>query len=163
MTSTVASDGAPSPIAYHWNRLGEVVLEKDGQLIFPPAAAVPAIYRFTIFRGRKRPAAYVGEAKNLTRRFGLYRSRGRKPSLPLSKKTTSRIAHQILRALGTGRTVSVELLDNRITDRVGKAVVLDLADKATRHNVERELIAELCASDVKVLNRNGNPNWGSRH
>jgi hypothetical protein len=31
----------------------------------------------------------------------------------------------------------------------GKAVVLDLGDKATRHNVERQLIAELCASDVK--------------
>jgi len=42
--------------------------------------AVPGIYRFLICDGAEATADYVGQAKrSLRKRFGLHRSRGRKP------------------------------------------------------------------------------------
>lgn len=52
--------------------------------------------------------------------------------------------------LRNGRTVQVGLLDERVTDRSRRTVQLDLAGDAVRHEAEKLLIAELCASDAKV-------------
>ncbi len=163
MRNTAVSNFPAGPLRFHWRPLGEVQLDGDGQLHFPPVQAVPAIYRFKILRDGKPPAGYVGEAKKLSGRFSLYRTRGKKPSLPLSKKTTSRNAQYLIRALRKGRTVQVELLDGHVTDGNGLTVELDLANDTDRHEIEKLLIAELCTSDAKVLNRHGNPRWNARH
>jgi hypothetical protein len=141
-----------------WRDVGAVEVDEDGDLVFPPVGAVPGLYRFTIRDGKRVAAEYIGQAAvSLTKRFGLYRSRGRRPSLPLEKKTTSRNARYLLDALKAGYTVNVALVDDHAVGSGGKVVALDLTDRAYRSKLERQLIQELCLTDVKVLNRDGNP------
>jgi hypothetical protein len=105
-------------------------------------------------------AGYIGQAaKSLARRFSLYRSRGRRPSYPLEKKTTSRNACRLISELAAGHAVHVDLLDERVTCPDGRVYVLDLVDKAFRSSVERRLILKLCETGIEVLNRNYHPQW----
>jgi hypothetical protein len=141
-----------------WRDVGKVEVDQADDLVFPPVGAVPGIYRFTISDGRRVVAGYIGQAAvSLAKRFGLYRSRGRHPSLPLERKTTSRNARYLLDALDAGYTVNVALVGEHAVGGDGKTVVLDLTDKACRSNLEKRLIEELCLTGVEVLNRDGNP------
>lgn len=86
-----------------WTHAGQVGVDDAGDLVFPPVDPVPGIYRFTIGGGQGPVTEYIGQAAvSLVMRFGLYRSRGRKPSLPLAGKTTSRNARYLLDALAAG-------------------------------------------------------------
>ena len=126
----------------------------------PSVHPVPGIYRFTITDGPEIVAEYIGQAAvSLATRFGLYRSRGKKPSLPLADKTTSRNARHLLDALAVGRSVDVAVVDDHATAPDGQMVLIDLADKALRCELEKKLIAWLCSTGVEVLNRNSNPRW----
>lgn len=103
-------------------------------------------------------AEYIGQAAvSLVRRFGLYRSRGKRPSLPLANKTTSRNARHLLDALASGRSVSVALVDDHVTAPDGQMKMINLADEALRDGLEKKLIAWLCTTGVDVLNRDFNP------
>jgi hypothetical protein len=160
--STPAVDGydAIAGARIFWVPLGDLRLDEDANLMFPSVAAVPGIYRFLIDDGGRIVAWYVGQAKkSLATRFALYRSRAKKPSLPLDKKTTSRIASRLLRELGTGHTVRVGLLDDRALYPDGQVKPLDLADNTIRSKLERRLISELYQSGIEVLNRDWNPHW----
>lgn len=65
---------------------------------------VPGTYRFMIEDGTGVVVGYIGQAaKSLARRFSLYRSRGRRPSYPLEKKTTSRNARRLISDLQLGK------------------------------------------------------------
>ena len=158
-----ASTNDPNSVPLGWIRwkpLGELSLDQGGNLVFPPVAAEPGIYRFMIYDGTEVTAGYVGQAaKSLAARFGLYRTRGRKPSFPLEKKTTSRNAIRLIAELRAGHTVSVAVIDHWIARPDGRDSVLDLADKAFRSGLERRLILQLCETGIEVLNRNGNPSW----
>jgi hypothetical protein len=146
-----------------WRPLGQVSMDQGGDLVFPPVTAEPGIYRFIIHDGTKVVAGYIGQAaKSLATRFGLYRTRGRKPSYPLEKKTTSRNALRFIAELQAGSTVSVSVVDHRVAYTDGRELVLDLADKAFRSGLERRLILQLCQTGIEVLNRNGNPGWERR-
>ena len=84
--------------------MGQLCRDKGGNLVFPPVAAVPGIYRFMIDDGTGVVAGYIGQAaKSLAKRFGLYRSRGKQPSYPLEKKTTSRNARRFIAELASWR------------------------------------------------------------
>jgi hypothetical protein len=138
-------------------------LDQGGDLVFPPVPAEPGIYRFMIHDGTEVIAGYVGQAaKGLATRFGLYRTRGRKPSYPLEKETTSRNALLLIGKLKAGNTVSVSVVDHRVAYADGRELVLDLADKAFRSGLERRLILQLCETGIEVWNRNGNPSWERR-
>lgn len=141
-----------------WRPVGQLSVDKPGDLVFPPVAAVPGIYRFMIVDSTGVIAGYIGQAaKSLATRFSLYRSRGRRPSYPLEKKTTSRNAHRLICELATGHAVHVDLLDDRVTCPDGQVFVLDLADKTYRASLERRLIQELCETGIEVLNREYHP------
>jgi hypothetical protein len=143
-----------------WTPVGPVSVDQAGDLVFPSVDPVPGIYRFTISDGSETCAEYIGQAAvSLVTRFGLYRSRGKKPSLPLASKTTSRNARHLLDALAAGRSVSVALVDDHVTAPDGQVVVIDLADKALRGGLEKKLIAWLCTTGTEVLNRDFNPGW----
>jgi hypothetical protein len=164
MSASAVNESGAVPVArINWRSLSELRTDKGGNLVFPPVAAVPGIYRFLIDDGTRTVAGYIGQAKkSLAKRFGLYRSRGKKPSLPLDRKTTSRIACRLLRELAAGHTVRVEILDDRATyPGGGQDLVLDFADKATRSGLERRLILELCGTGIEVLNRDWNPQWAA--
>jgi hypothetical protein len=144
----------------HWKTVGQITRDRDGALVFPSVCPVPGIYRFTIKDRPQVVAEYIGQAAvSLVTRFRLYISRGKKPSLPLEKKTTSRNARFLLDALDSGRSVSVALLKDHVTAPDGQTEMIDLADKARRCELEKQLIEELCKTDVVVLNRRGNPRW----
>ena len=141
--------------------MGQVSVDHGGDLVFPPVRPVPGIYRFTISDGPEPVAEYIGQAAvSLVTRFGLYRSRGKKPSLPLASKTTSRNARHLLDALASGHSVSVALVDEHVTAPDGQVKMFDLADKTLRDGLERKLIAWLCTTGAEVLNRDFNPSWG---
>jgi len=136
-------------------------VDHGGDLVFPSVHPVPGIYRFTINDGPETVAEYIGQAAvSLVTRFGLYRSRGKKPSLPLASKTTSRNARHLLDALACGHSVSVALVDDHVTAPDGQMVMIDLADEALRDGLEKKLIAWLCTTGTEVLNRDFNPGWG---
>jgi hypothetical protein len=141
--------------------VGQVSVDQGRDLVFPTVHPVPGIYRFTISDGPETCAEYIGQAAaSLVTRFGLYRSRGKKPSLPLANKTTNRNARHLLDALAAGRSVSVTLVDDHVTAPDGRVVVIDLADKALRGGLEKMLIAWLSTTGAEVLNRDFNPGWG---
>lgn len=138
----VRVDDPPDP---GWKRIGQVEMDEHGVLKFPAVPSVPGIYRFTISNGPETVAVYIGQAaRSLRTRFALYRSRGKKPSLPLTRKTTSRIAMTFLKALADGHSVSVDLLDDHD---------LELASKPSRDQLEQRLIREAAAAGVPLLNR----------
>ena len=146
-----------------WAPVGQVGADHGGDLAFPPVRPVPGIYRFTVSDGPETVAEYIGQAAvSLVTRFGLYRSRGKKPSLPLPNKTTSRNARHLLDALAPGRSVSVALVDDHVTAPDGQVKMIDLAGgtHALRDGLEKKLIAWLCTTGAEVLNRDFNPSWG---
>ena len=51
------------------------------------------------------------------------------------------------------------MVDDHATAPDGQMVLIDLADKALRCELEKKLIAWLCSTGVEVLNRNSNPGW----
>lgn len=136
-----------------WKSIGHVTSDDADDLVFPPVRPAPAIYRFTIKDGPKVVAEYIGQAVNLVKRFSLYRSRGRKPSLPLAKKTTSRNARKLLDALRAGQVVTVAQVDDRTITPDGQVMLIDLADKALRDELEKMLIEKLRGTGIEVLNR----------
>jgi hypothetical protein len=143
-----------------WMQVGQVSVDRGGDLVFPSVRPVPGIYRFTISDGPETVAEYIGQAAvSLVTRFGLYRSRGKKPSLPLASKTTSRNARHLLDALAAGRSVSVALVDDHVLAPDGQIVVIDLADEAVRGGLEKKLITWLCTTGAEVLNRDFNTGW----
>ena len=126
--------------------------------MFPPVTAEAGIYRFMIHDGTEVIAGYIGQAaKSLATQFALYRTRGRKPSYPLEKKTTSRNALRLIAELQAGNTASAAVVDHRVACTDGRELALDLADKAFRSGLERRLILQLYETGIEVLNRNGNP------
>jgi hypothetical protein len=161
MTQATEDDPIGVPIGWiRWRPAGQLSTDQDGDLVFPHVAAVPGIYRFMIEDGTRLVAGYIGQAKkSLAGRFSLYRTRGRRPSHPLEKKTTSRNAHRLLAELAAGHTVHVALIDDRVTCPDGQTIVLDLADTVVRSSLEQRLILELCETGIEVLNRDHNPRW----
>lgn len=138
------------PIGWiRWRPLGKLSIDQGGDLVFPPVTADPGIYRFMIHDGTEVIGGYIGQAaKSLAGRSGLYRTRGRKPSYPLEKKTTGRNTLRLIAELQAGNTVSVAVVDHRVAGTDGRELVLDLANKAFRSGLEQRLILQLCETGI---------------
>ena len=161
MSEPVEQTPTEVPVGWiRWKHVGQVRLDQAGYLDFPHVDAAPGIYRFTIEDGTTDVAQYIGQAaSSLRTRFGLYRSRGRRPALPLARKTTSRNARFLRDALVDGHTVRVDLVDDHAAGPDGQTAVIDLADKTLRSRLEGELILQACQTGSKILNRDGNPEF----
>lgn len=79
-----------------------VAISATGQLDFPSAPTTPGLYRLIVRMGN-RTTAYVGEAVNLSRRFGNYRRPGP------TQQTSLRIGAILLEALRKRGSVSVDI------------------------------------------------------
>jgi hypothetical protein len=161
MIKVASSDSDDIPVGcLRWRHIGQLRTDSAGDLVFPAAPAVPGIYRFMIYDDTTLVAGYIGQAaKSLAGRFRLYRSRGRRPSYPLERKTTSRNARRLICELASGHNVHIDLLDDRIICPDGQVFVLDLADKACRSKLERQLIQMLSETKIDVLNRQHHLQW----
>ena len=164
MSESAQQAAAEIPIDWiRWIPAGQVTVDGPDGLAFPSVPPIPGIYRFTIKDGGEDVAGYIGQAKvSFVTRFKGYRGRGKNPLLPLERHTTSRNARCFLKALAAGRSVSVALLDDHATAPDGQVIMINLADNAIRGVLEGKLIACLCSTGIKVLNRNHNPTWGAR-
>jgi hypothetical protein len=142
MAHSAGSDPDDIPIEWiRWRPIGQLGRDEVGDLVFPPVSAEPGIYRFLIRDDTEVFAGYIGQAaKSLAKRFSLYRTRGRRPSYPLEKKTTSRNALRLIAELQAGHTVAVAVVDDRVTRPDGRDLVLDLANTKFRSSLERQLI-----------------------
>jgi hypothetical protein len=158
---TARSDADDIPIDWiRWRSVGQLSRDELGDLAFPPVSSEPGIYRFLVRDDTGVVAGYIGQAaKSLAKRFSLYRTRGRWPSYPLEKKTTSRNALRLIAELRAGHTVSVDLVDNVVGCPDRRDLMLDLANAEFRSILERRLILQLCETGIEVLNRIGNPRW----
>ncbi|MGH7139204.1 MAG: hypothetical protein ACREHD_25955, partial [Pirellulales bacterium] len=164
MVHFARSDSDDIPIEWiRWRPVGQLSRDEVGDLLFPPVAAGPGIYRFLIRDDTGVVAGYIGQAaKSLAKRFSLYRTRGRRPSYPLEKKTTSRNALRLIAELRAGRIVAVAVIDDRVICPDGRKLILDLSNAEFRASLERRLILQLCETGIEVLNRNSNPRWGTQ-
>ncbi len=88
-------------IGFSWTTLGAIEIDNNAKLVFPKAAALPAIYRIRIHIRSKR-SVYVGEAQNLRRRFGNYRTPGP------SQRTSLRINGYLLKVLRAGGAAYID-------------------------------------------------------
>ena len=134
-------------ITMHWKQLGVIAAEQYGKLSFPPALAVPALYRFRL-SGAQATRHYIGEAVNLRRRFGNYRNPGP------SQETSNRLNKVLTNHLAAGGTVEVDLITADITLSIdGRSANFDLVDKATRRLLEQAAVVANAALDIESLNR----------
>lgn len=131
-----------------WTELGTVTLDAEGRLTFPKVRPVPAIYRFTILLDGKT-SRYVGEAVNLTRRFGNYRNPGN------TQETSKRLNAELLAALKANAVVTVAavLTGAAWIDLGGGDQAADLNSKVIRCLVENTAILGCGGIDVEMLNR----------
>ena len=64
MTQATGEDPVGFPIGWiRWRPAGQLNIDENGDLVFPPVAAVPGIYRFMIDDGTGVVAGYIGQAK----------------------------------------------------------------------------------------------------
>lgn len=67
MAKAAKQDLADIPIGLiRWGPVGHVGRDQDGDLVFPPVAAVPGIYRFMIYDGAGVAAGYIGQAAKVS-------------------------------------------------------------------------------------------------
>jgi hypothetical protein len=137
-----------------WKYAGKVSRIGD-TLVFPPVSSAHGLYWFSVTQGAETIAGYVGKAggrRGLAQRFGNYKRRAVSPrdqhgkAVPLAARdhqlgATSINARRMLRAIGTGQTVSVFIIDDS-----------SLADKAALHRQEKIMIGQLCRSGVVFWN-----------
>lgn len=134
-------------IELRWCRLGDVTLSIAGKLEFPNAPTTAGLYRL-VLRDGNRITAYVGEAVDLSRRFGNYRG----PSA--GQQTSLRINAILLAALGKGASVSVDVMLQGMTLVIdGRSVEVDLTNKPVRRMIEQAAIVAHGGIDIEVLNR----------
>lgn len=80
-------------LSFEWKMLGEITLDMEGGLLFPPVTLGAGLYRIRmVLDGRSR--FYVGESQSLRRRFGNYRAG------PPGQKTSYRIHPSSQECLG---------------------------------------------------------------
>jgi len=133
-----------------WLALGAVTIDEGGRLAFPTAAHLPAIYRFTIRHPSGKEARYVGEAADLARRFGNYRTPGP------TQQTSLRINATLKEALASGSVVSVAaVVGDAWIDTGDHRFVADLHSKVVRCLLENAAIITGGGADIEMLNKAG--------
>lgn len=133
-------------VKLNWKRLGSVVLT-GGKLRFPAAPNVAGIYRMKVIEGSLKKI-YIGEAVNLSRRFGNYRNPGN------TQQTSLRINAMLRSVLSGTGTVTVDIAFDDVRLEIdGMQSAADLSVKSVRRLVEHAAIVALGGVDVEMLNR----------
>lgn len=131
-----------------WTSLGHVTLAEDGKVVFPTAPATPGLYRLAIsLPGNER--RYVGEAVNLSRRFGNYRHPGP------TQQTSLRINAVLKKALVDGAVISVAVVVSGAWIEIGggERREAELKSKVVRCLLENAAILASGGEDIELLNR----------
>lgn len=134
-------------LSFVWSQIGDVKLDSSGRLVFPRAPKQPGFYRF-LFKGGKEDAVYVGEAKDLKRRFQNYRTPGptQQTSLRLGKELRENIKRDV--------RVSVAIVVDGAWFKSAKGRRgTDLSHKIERMLFEHAALALYRRSGIKVLNK----------
>ena len=128
-----------------WWRLGSIELA-GGKLLFPAAPACAGLYRMIVQRDG-RSTIYVGEAKNLVRRFRNYRNPGN------TQKTSLRINAFLLDVISAGGKVAIDVAYENVRLFIsGKGSNADLNNKPVRRLLEQAAIVAHHGADVDFLN-----------
>lgn len=142
--SDFAADCAVT-VKLHWQRLGSLSLSGE-KIVFPAAPAVAGIYRMIVRRGN-RTTIYVGEAVNLSRRFGNYRNPGN------TQQTSLRLNALLRDVLAGSGTVALDIAYEGVELEIGgRPAVADLTSKPIRRLVEQAAIVAHGGIDVDMLN-----------
>jgi hypothetical protein len=119
-------------LAFRWEPIGAVSVDEIGKPVFPRADSAQGVYRFEI--DSDEALVYFGEAADVYRRFGHYRSPDR------SEKTNVRIRDLLCRALNAGGQAEVALASVISFDASEPNAQLDLRLKAARVMIESTAI-----------------------
>jgi len=155
--ATQVMDSSPQPwdtvrscqcgLGFQWNPIGRVVLDATGRLTFPKTPQAPALYRFRIRSGGKE-SIYIGETKNLARRFTLYRNPGP------SQQTNIRLNAKFREALSSGAEIGVAaVLSDAWIERDGMRVEADLSLKTVRCLLENAAVVDEGGTAIESLNK----------
>ena len=134
-------------LSWTWQPLGTVRLDASQRLLFPKASVGPAIYRLRIRRDNKE-ARYVGEAENLSRRFGNYRNPGP------TQQTSLRINSILKAALADNAEIAVACIQAAasIVGLTGESPA-DLSSKVVRCLFENAVLCVEHGDEIESLNR----------
>jgi hypothetical protein len=135
-------------IELRWRPIGRIVLDASGKLVFPEAAAMPALYRMRLLLA-EGSRNYIGETADLARRFGNYGN-------PHSGQETSLRIHAALHAhLAEGGAIDVDAVTaEKVPLRIaGRPIPIDLANRTIRRLLEQAAMVADDAADIATLNR----------
>ena len=134
-------------LIFEWQRLGHVVLDTNGSLLFPSVMNRAGLYRLRL-DGIGRSQVYIGESLNLRRRFRNYRGPGP------TQQTSLRINALLLEAIADGTIVAVDIVTEGVKLILnGSPVSVDLSDKAIRGMIENAAIVASRLTDIEIVNR----------
>ncbi len=140
-------------IAFEWSLLGEVSVDGEGKLKFPKAPRCPGLYRFRLESPSvDRDRVYIGETKELTRRFRHYRTPG------ISQKTNDEMNKLLLDHLtkDKGEVATVFIATEGIKLTFADESIeyfVDMANKYLRRLLENSALVNEETSGAELLNR----------
>lgn len=130
-----------------WRYLGALMLDANGNVVFPSAPTVPGLYRFRLMDNHNAQH-YIGETAGLRRRFQHYRTPGP------SQKTNIRVNVLFKEYLGSGGCVEVDIIVDGVKLLVrGTMIDADLHNKALRRLLENAALVTEGGTDITTLNR----------
>lgn len=138
------TDSAHLDVRVHltWQRAGQVVLDRAGDLAFPALPLASGIYRITLTDapGQGRPKVYVGESGNLKKRAYNYRR-------PTPRQQTSQRIHNLLQEhLTSGGRVVLAVATNAAVEVFGDPTPLTMGRKTARVLAEHAALALIYAN-----------------
>jgi hypothetical protein len=127
-----------------WQPIGQVRMDDARHLVFPRAPRRPGLYRFRIL-GCAREARYIGEADNISRRFGFYQRPGAR------QEAYRRIHAEFVEALEGGGAIAVAIATEAvIADPVGGFTPMDLTEDSARRLLENATIVNAAGNDITI-------------
>ena len=143
----MTQDAVHIQLAFNWQPLGQVRLDREGRLRFPTAPRRPGLYRFRL-RGSGRCRCYVGETDELRRRFQQYRTPGD------TQRTNIRMNTEFCDHMTAGGTIEIDIAVDGVDVAAGaKPVAVDLAGTAMRRLLEHAALVNEAAAGASLLNR----------
>lgn len=129
---------------FAWKPLGQITF-KSSRLRFPNAPIGPGLYRFR-FEGAENARVYIGESKNVSRRFGNYARPGP------SQVTNIRLNAAMTDHLDEDGLINVDTCFEVLFGHP-KAKKVNLGDKAARRMAENAAIVIAQQHGDSLLNR----------
>ena len=141
------ADQIASELKLQWQPIGRAV-ERSGKLELPSVAEKPGVYRFELRYSPEYSAIYIGESRNLKRRFTQYRTPGP------TQLTNIRLHDRMLSTLRASGEVAVSVLaDASVVCSQTGCSPGDMGSDTERRLLERVAIHEAAKKQgVELLN-----------